>query len=242
MRAYQDDLQFREASIKLSSVATDILGVSGRAMIEARIADMPAAQAPPAAANPDDAGEPAYLAAVDRLDEITGVGRHAAQVIIAEVGLSMAIFPTAGHLVSWAKLSPRANQSGAKTRSGKTGKGNPYLKSVLGEVAASAGRTNTFLGARYRRLARRIGKLSALVAVARSILVIVWHLLADPTRRYRDLGPEFFDNRIRPERRKINHVRQLEALGYTVTLTPQPDYQPRRQFIFRSGNRELRCV
>jgi|SRR5680860_35328 len=135
--------------------------------------------------------------------------------------------PTAAHLVSWAKLSPRANQSGAKTRSGKTGKGNPYLKSVLGEAAASAG---------------RIGKLKALVAVARSILVIVWHLLADPTRRYRDLGPEFFDNRIRPERRKINHVRQLEALGYTVTLTPQPDYQPRRQFIFRSGNRELRCV
>ncbi|HZW42802.1 MAG TPA: transposase, partial [Dermatophilaceae bacterium] len=133
----------------------------------------------------------------------------------------------AAHLVSWAKLSPRANQSGAKTRSGKTGKGNPYLKSVLGEAAASAG---------------RIGKLKALVAVARSILVIVWHLLADPTRRYRDLGPEFFDNRIRPERRKINHVRQLEALGYTVTLTPQPDYQPRRQFIFRSGNRELRCV
>src|SRR5665811_353831 len=82
-----------DALIKLSSVATNMMGVSGRAMIEARIADMPAAQAPPAAANPDDAGEPAYLAAVDRLDEITGVGRHAAQVIIAEVGLSMAIFP-----------------------------------------------------------------------------------------------------------------------------------------------------
>jgi len=91
---------------------------------------------------------------------------------------------------------------------------------VLGEAAASAGRTNTFLGARYHRLARRIGKLKALVAVARSILVIVWHLLTDPTSRYRDLGPQFFDNRIRPERRKINHIRQLEALGYTVTLTP----------------------
>ena len=77
-----------------------------------------------------------------------------------------------------------------------------------------------FLGARYRRLARRIGKLKALVAVARSILVITWHLLADPTRRYHDLGPEFFDNRTHPERRKQNHIRQLEALGYTVTLTP----------------------
>src|SRR5450756_2220556 len=76
---------------------------------------------------------------------------------------------------------------GPKSHPGKTGKGNPYLKSVLGEAAASAGRTNTFLGARYRRLARRIGKLKALVAVARSILVIVWHLLADPTRRYRCL-------------------------------------------------------
>ena len=119
---------------------------------------------------------------------------------------------------------------------------SPRFWGRLSEAAAAAGRTNTFLGARYRRLARRIGKLKALVAVARSILVIVWHLLADPTGRYRDLGPDFFDNRIRPERRKINHVRQLEAHGYTVILIPQPDYQPRRQFIFRSGNRELRCV
>jgi transposase len=122
----------------------------------------------------------------------------------------MAIFPTAAHLVSWAKISPRANQSGAKTRSGKTGKGNPYLKGVLGEAAASAGCTNTFLGARYRRLARRMGKLKALVPIARSNL----------TSRYRDIGPEFFNNRIRPERRKMNHIRQLEALGYNVTLTP----------------------
>lgn len=184
------------------------------------IADIPAAQAPPAHTDPGPGSGPAYLAAVDRLDEVTGIGRHAAHTIIAEVGLDMAVFPTPGHLVSWAKLSPRAIQSGARTRAGKTGKGNRYLKSVLGEAAASSARTNTFLGARYRRLARRIGKVKALVAVARSILVTIWHLLADPTSRYRDLGPEFFDARVRPERRKQNHIRQLEALGYKVTVEP----------------------
>jgi transposase len=191
------------------------------ARIEQLLADLPAAQAPPEPAGTADvAGAPRYLAAVDRLDEITGVGRHAAQVIIAEVGLSMTVFPTAGHLVSWAKLSPRTMQSGAKTRSGKTGRGNPYLKAALGEAAASAGRTDTFLGARYRRLIKRIGKLKALIAIARSILVIVWHLLADPTRRYTDLGPHFYNQRLHPERRTRNHIHQLEALGYKVTLEP----------------------
>ena len=86
----------------------------------------------------------------------------------------MSVFPTPGHLVSWAKLSPRTIQSGDKNRSGRTGEGNPYLKGVLGEAAAAAGRTSTFLGERYRRIARRRGKLRALVAVARSILVIIW--------------------------------------------------------------------
>jgi transposase len=215
------------------------------ARVEQQLADIPAAQAPPGGTGPD--GQPAYLPAVDRLDEITGIGRHAAQAIIAEVGLSMAVFPTSAHLTSWSKVCPRAVQSGAKTRAGKTGKGNPYLKSALGEAAAAAGRTNTFLGVRYRRLARRIGKLKALVAVARSILVIVWQLLADPTARYRDLGPEFFENRVRPERRKLNHIRQLEALGYKVTRTRRlttsttsPDFPirqrgPRAAGSWRSG-------
>jgi Transposase IS116/IS110/IS902 family len=123
------------------------------------------------------------LPAVARLDEVTGIGRDAAQVILAELGLDMGIFRTPAHLVSWARLCPRTIQSGATNRAGKTGKGNPYLKGILGEAAAAAARTDTFLGERYRRLVKRRGKLKALVAVARSILVIVWHLLADPAAR-----------------------------------------------------------
>jgi len=158
------------------------------------------------------------LPAVDRLDEVTGIGREAAQAIVAEVGLHMSVFPTPAHLVSWAKISPRTVQSGARSRAGRTGKGNPYLKGILGEAAAAAVRTDTFLGERYRRLARRRGKLKALVAVARSILVIVWHLLADRTTRYHDLGAGYYTSRIDKNRKMRNHIRQLEALGYTVTL------------------------
>jgi transposase len=158
------------------------------------------------------------LPAVDRLDEVTGIGREAAQAIVAEVGLHMSVFPTPAHLVSWAKISPRTVQSGARSRAGRTGKGNPYLKGILGEAAAAAGKTDTFLGERYRRLARRRGKLKALVAVARSILVIVWHLLADRTTRYHDLGAGYYTSRIDKNRKTRNHIRQLEALGYTVTL------------------------
>ena len=156
---------------------------------------------------------------IDILDEIPGIGRHVAQVIIAEIGLHMSRFPTAAHLVSWAKLCPRTIQSGAKTAAGKTGKGNRYLKAVLGDAAAGAAKTNTFLGERYRRIVKRRGKLKALVAVARSTLVIVWHLLSNPGQRYRDLGSDYFTNRIDRERRTRNHVRQLQALGYQVTLS-----------------------
>jgi transposase len=127
-----------------------------------------------------------FMAAADRLDEITGVGRTAACVIIAEIGTDMGRFPTPG----------------------------------AREAAAAAGRTDTFLGERYRRIARRRGTKRAIVAVGRSILVIIWHLLADPDTRFHDLGPGFYDTRINPERAKRNHIRQLEALGYQVTLQP----------------------
>ena len=163
---------------------------------------------------------PGGLPAWQRLDEITGIGELSAQVIIAEVGLDMSRFATANHLVSWAKLSPRTIQSGTKQRGGATGKGNPYLKGVLGEAAAAAAKTDTFLGARYRRIVKRRGKLKALVAVARSILIIVWQLLADPLKRFQDLGADYHTTRIDTKRKIRNHIAQLTALGYRVTLEP----------------------
>ena len=162
-----------------------------------------------------------FAQTADRLDEITGVGRTAAQVIIAEIGVDMGRFPTPAHLASWARFAPGVKESAGKRKGkGSTGHGNPYLARVLGEAAVSAGRTNTFLGERYRRIARRRGAKRAIVAVGRSILIIVWHLLQDPDARYHDLGPGFYDTRINTERKKRNHIRQLEALGYKVTLQP----------------------
>jgi transposase len=158
------------------------------------------------------------LSTVERLDEVPGISVANAQDILAEIGTDMSRFPTAEHLVSWAKLCPRTIQSGPVTRAGKTSKGNPYLKGALGEAAAAAAKTDTFLGERYRRLAKRRGKLKALVAVARSILVVIWHLLANPTARFRDLGPDYHTNRIAIERRIRNHIAQLTAMGYRVSV------------------------
>ena len=174
----------------------------------------------PPGPHPGHTDPPAGLSAWQRLDEITGIGSLAARVIIAEVGLDMTRFATADHLVSWAKLSPRTIQSGAKQRGGATGKGNPYLKGVLGEAAAAAARTETFLGARYRRIVKRRGKLKALVAVARSILIIVWHLLSDPLKRFQDLGGDYHTTRLDTTRKIRNHIAQLAAMGYRVSLEP----------------------
>jgi transposase len=162
-----------------------------------------------------------FVAAAERLDEIPGIGRIAAAIIISEVGLDMSRFPTAGHLTSWAKFTPGVKESaGKKKGKGSTGHGNHYLARILGEAAVAASKTDSFLGERYRRIARRRGKKKAIVAIGRSILVIVWHLLSDPDARYTDLGSDFYTKRINPERRKQAHIHQLEALGYKVTVEP----------------------
>src|SRR6516225_2555086 len=158
---------------------------------------------------------------VARLDEIPGISLAAAHVILAEIGTDMTRFPTAGHLVSWARLAPGIKESaGKKKGKGSTGHGNAYLAAILGNAAAGAAKTGTFPGERHRRIARRRGSQRAIVATGHSILVIAWHLLSDPDARFHDLGPGYYAARVAPERRKNNHIRHLEALGYTVTLEP----------------------
>jgi len=160
-----------------------------------------------------------FAPALERLDEIPGIGPTAACVIIAEIGVDMSRFPTAGHLCSWARFAPSIKESaGRKKGNAATGHGNRYLARVLGEAAVAAGKTDTFLGERYRRIARRRGKKKAIVAVGRSILVIVWHLLSDPEARYHDLGSDFYDTHRSTAAQRRQHVRQLEALGFKVTL------------------------
>jgi transposase len=255
-----------DACIKLSVVASDIFGVSGRAMLAALVAGErdPKVLAQLARARMRgkiDRLEQAFdghfadhhrfllarmlsriegldadIAAVDaqieaqlapfaeaaaRLDEIPGIGPVAAAAIIAEIGVDMSRFPTAGHLCSWAKFAPGINSSAGKSKgSASSGHGNPYLARVLGEAAVCTRKTDTFLAARYRRIARRRGPSRAVVAVGRSILVIIWHLLHDPDSRYQDLGADHYTRHVDPSAKKRSHIRQLEALGYTVTLTP----------------------
>ena len=162
-----------------------------------------------------------FADAVTRLDAIPGIGVTAARVVIAEIGVDMSRFPTAAHLAAWARFAPGVKESaGRKKGTGATGHGNRYLAAVLGEAAVAAGRTNTFLGERYRRIARRRGKKRAVVAVARSILIIIWHVLGDDNATFHDLGPGFYDTRLGTQRAIRNHVQHLQALGYHVTLQP----------------------
>jgi hypothetical protein len=153
-------------------------------------------------------------------------------VIIAEIGTDMGRFPTPGHLASWAKFAPGVKQSAGKTK-GKatTGHGNPYLARVLGEAAVAAGRTDTFLGERYRRLGKRRGTKKAIVAVGRSILIIVWHLLADPTARFHDLGAGLLRHPDQPRPRQAQPRPpaggpRLQGHPGTGRLTGHPSTRP----------------
>lgn len=154
-----------------------------------------------------------------RLDDIPGVGRTVAQVIVAELGVDMSRFPSAAHASSWAGLAPGKNESAGKNRSGKVTPGNRHLKSMLVQSAHAVSRTNgNYLAAQFRRLAARRGKKRAAIAVAHSILVIAYHMLGDGTE-YRDLGGDYFDKRNK-EMLQRGLVKRLEGLGLKVTLEP----------------------
>jgi transposase len=251
-----------DAGIKLDSVASDVLGASGRMMLKALVAgerdpDVLAEMAQrrlrakipelrlalrgrfddhhavligvsmdhlehleAAIARLDERVEELmvpFSEARDRLDTITGVGKLAAESIIAEIGVDMSRFPTAGHLCSWAGLCPANNVTGGKRRPVSTNRGNRWLGEILNQSAWSAARTrDTYLAAQFWRLARRIGKKKAAVAVSHSILAICWHLLNDNCD-YEDLGGSFFVQRDADHARQ-RAVSQLQALGYQVTL------------------------
>jgi transposase len=253
-----------DAGIKLSSVASEITGVSGRAMLEALIAGQrdPAQLAELAkrrlrskipalteALTGRFSDHHAFLARVhldlidrhtqaievvtdrievvikpfrgfrDLITTIPGIATGVADVIIAETGADMTRFPTAGHLASWAGTCPGSNESAGRVKSTKTRPGNPYLKGALGAAAMSAARTkDTYLGAKYRRLAARRGPMKALVAVEHATLVAIWNMATTGTL-YDDPGPDFY-TRLHPERAKRHALHQLRAMGYDVTLSP----------------------
>lgn len=159
-----------------------------------------------------------FARARDRLDTIPGVGKRVAETIIAEIGIDMNRVPTAGHLASWAGMCPGNNITGGKSRSGRTTKGNMWLRDVLVQAAWSAARTrDTYLSTQFWRLARRIGKKKAAIAVGHSILIATWHILHDDIA-YQDLGADWFTRNVNNDHRRDHAIRQLHELGYRVTL------------------------
>ncbi len=253
------------ANIKLAAVATDVLGKSGRDMIQALIDGETNAQVLADLARgllrkklpqlqeallgrvqPHHRSLLAHiLAHIDFLEttlsqlvseieaqltpyqeekelltSIPGIQPTTAAIIIAEIGVDMQVFPSAKHLASWAGVAPGNRQSGGRRLSGAITGGNPYLRSVLTQVAWAVSHTkDNYLSAQYHRLARRIGRKKALVALAHSILVIIYHVLRTK-KPYVDLGADFFD-KLDTVRIQQHHTRRLEQLGFTVTLTPK---------------------
>lgn len=249
-------------NIKLSSVATNVVGASGRAMLEALISGTDDPKVLAALAKGKLRDKRAALEAalkglvgthqqtmleshlrhldfldqeiarldeevsqrmrpfepdIQRVDAIPGLGHRLIEQVIAEVGLDMSLFPSARHLSSWARLCPGNNESAGKRRSGRTGHANPWLSSTLVEAAWAAVRTkSTYLSAQYHRIAARRGKKRAIVAVAHSILVIIYHMLRDH-RPYQDLGDNYFDERHRVQTTS-RAIHRLQRLGYKVTL------------------------
>ena len=160
-----------------------------------------------------------FAAQRDLLMSIPGVKQRAAEVIISEIGVDMSVFATPKHLASWAKVSPGNDQSAGKRRSGKTGKGDKWLRATLNESANAAARTkDSYHAAQYQRLRGRRGHSKAVTAVGHSILTAAWHML-QTGELYRDLGGDYFI-RQNPDRLTKRLVRQLQALGHQVTLTP----------------------
>ena len=258
--------QLEDSGIKLSSVATDITGMSGRLMLQALI-DSQGAADPAVIADLakrrmrskipvltealngrftahhafmtrfyldridahtrdiaalseriDELMKP-FLPARDLLESIPGFSQILAEIFIAETGGDMTQFPTAGHLASWAGVSPGSNESAGRVKSTKTRPGNRYLKGALGIAALSAARSkSTYFAAKYRRLASTRGPMKALVAVEHAILIAAWNMLTN-SEFYRDPGGDYF-TRHDPTKTKARAVKQLEALGYDVTLQP----------------------
>jgi transposase len=253
------------ANIKLGSVASEVLGASGRAMLDAILAGE---QDPEVLAELAKGRlrqklpvlrkaltgrvKPQHLVLLERmlahidfleesiqqvhreiercllpfaremelLQTIPGVGEVAAGAILAEIGTDPRRFPSAKHLAAWAGVCPGNRQSGGKRLKSKMREGNTWLRGILGEVAwAISHKNDNYLSAQYHRLARRRGKLKAVGAVAHSVLVIAYHVLAEQ-RPYRDLGRDYFD-RLDRDRLQRHHVHRLEALGYEVSLTPK---------------------
>ena len=155
----------------------------------------------------------------DLIDTIPGIGQRSAEVIVAETGADMSIFPTAAHLASWAGCCPGSNESAGRVKSTATRPGNPYLKAALGAAALSITNSHgTYLAAKYRRIAAHRGPKKALVAIEHAILIAIWNM-AHTGALYDDPGADYYTRRD-PERARRNAVNQLQQLGYQVTLTP----------------------